>query len=415
MKKVILISLFLCLARMGYGQLANLHIGDTVPPTKLTGFYNDSAKELNTDSLRGKMVIFSFWSTYCSSCISAMPKLQSLQQQFKDSLVVVLVTQQPRSIVDAFWKYNHITKKITLPNLVGDIVLAKHFAHLGVPYEVWIDVNGVVKGLTTAQYVNEKNIRAVLRNEKVDWPVSQIKPKLKDGYLFNIAPRQQSLGSASYYTVLSPSITGLKLNHGFSFLTDTIKGVNHFRAINFAILDFYRFAMAEEPIFNSSRNRFVLNVGDSSRYFYQKDKVYREQWIRQNAFCYESTYPIALNKTEFRTSIRAELDRVFKLKSAVVEKEMFCWVITKSGHARDIGKAKNGTVYKSIGELLLALNYRIENPPVLDETNQKNSISIVLKGNTTDFNQLNKDLAGYGFQLEKAWRNIKVLTIDEIK
>lgn len=408
-----MLMLLLCATAIGYGQLPNLLIGDALPQSNLTGFYNERTKQLNTNSLRGKVVIFSFWSTYCSSCISAMPKLQQLQQKFKDSLAIILVTQQPYQVVDKFWKYNHITKNITLPSLVGDTVLAKYFQHQGVPYEVWVDAKGVVRALTTAQYVDEKNIRAVLRNEKIDWPQSQVRPKLSDGYLFNALPNQKNINAPLYYTAFSPGIIGLKLNHSYGFRTDTIKKIKHFRGINFSILDFYRFALAKEPIFSSSRNRFIVKAKDSTMFFYDKQQMYREQWIRKNAYCYESTYPMSISESQFRRSILAEIDRTFNLKSRIVRKEMLCWVITGRAGAVPVTATKKGAVYKSINELLVALNYSIENPLVINEIEGEGKVDMRLNGSTNDFEQLKKDLANYGFELQKAIRKIEVLLIEQ--
>ena len=42
-------------------------------------------------SLQGKKVIINFWATWCEFCIKEMPDLMSLQESYKDDLVVLYV------------------------------------------------------------------------------------------------------------------------------------------------------------------------------------------------------------------------------------------------------------------------------------------------------------------------------------
>ena len=413
MKRIIFIFLLTVFAKPSKGQISRLSIGDLLPPTNLKGFYNEPTKILNTAALKNKVVIFSFWATNCSSCIANMPKLEKLQKQFGDSLAVILVTEEPYTKVNKFWKVNQITKNINLPNLMADTVLSKYFKHLGVPYEVWIDKNGVVSGLTTAEYVNESNIRALLNNIKVNWPVSQIKTKLKEGPLFTVIPSVASIKQASYYSVFSPSIAGLRLNYKYKLTTDTIKKVNFFQSINFTILDYYRYALGLDTAFGNKRNRFFLKVADSTRYFYDKNKAYKAEWMKDNAYCYESVFPMGTSESAFRYAMLTELDKVFGLKSSVAEMEVLCWVLKRKSYQGILITNKKGTVYKQIADLLHSLNYMVNNPPVIDETSLAKEVNVILSDNYTDFELLNQDLAPYGLELEKAFRRIKVLTLIE--
>jgi len=89
----ILIILFPLLS---YSQpVKQLTIGDTVPAFVLNNtiihFNNDSAK---LSTISSKLLILDFWATWCTSCLQGFPKLETLQQQFKQDLQVVLVNSK---------------------------------------------------------------------------------------------------------------------------------------------------------------------------------------------------------------------------------------------------------------------------------------------------------------------------------
>ena len=67
--------------------------GKSAPSFKVTTY---AKAPVQLSNYRGKTVLLDFWTTSCSPCISAMPKMQGLQEQYrKQGLVVVGILMDP--------------------------------------------------------------------------------------------------------------------------------------------------------------------------------------------------------------------------------------------------------------------------------------------------------------------------------
>lgn len=67
------------------GPLADL----ALPSLHVAGWINTD-RPLSTDDLRGKVVLFDFWSTTCGPCVRQLPDLAKLRERFRDEEVVII-------------------------------------------------------------------------------------------------------------------------------------------------------------------------------------------------------------------------------------------------------------------------------------------------------------------------------------
>lgn len=91
---------------------------------------------------KGKVVLIDFWATWCRPCREVIPELQSLQNKFKDDLVVIGLSDQPESTVKEFVA----AQKVTYAMGVDTQSLTKNAVGVGgIPHVLVIDSTGVVR------------------------------------------------------------------------------------------------------------------------------------------------------------------------------------------------------------------------------------------------------------------------------
>jgi thiol-disulfide isomerase/thioredoxin len=147
-------------------KIIPLRIGDSLPDILLTNVQNHPSSIIRLSNPDDKLTILDFWSTFCGSCLDAMPHMQTLQAQFGDRIKIILVNAYPG---DDMPKVNRVFDKIeqrkgfkvTLPFVIGQLELAEYFPHRFVPHYVWLK-NGKVAAITNREAVTAANITRIL-------------------------------------------------------------------------------------------------------------------------------------------------------------------------------------------------------------------------------------------------------------
>lgn len=104
-------------------------------------------KPINTDKLKGKIIILDFWATWCGPCMSAFPHMQKIYDQFKDNQEVkfiILNSGWDNTIKEARkWKQK---KEYTFPIYYDeDSKVTQAFGVHGIPTTFFIDQNGKIQ------------------------------------------------------------------------------------------------------------------------------------------------------------------------------------------------------------------------------------------------------------------------------
>lgn len=86
-------------------------VGDDAPELKAKEWLNTSAP-LTLADLKNQVVVVEFWATNCGICVRAIPKLNQLQQKYKNQGVTVVgLTKESKDVIEQYAK----DKKIQYP------------------------------------------------------------------------------------------------------------------------------------------------------------------------------------------------------------------------------------------------------------------------------------------------------------
>lgn len=280
-----------------------LRVGDTLPDIIFCDVYNHPVSKIQLSDLKGKLVILDFWGKYCAPCILALPKLDSLQQAFKNQVQVITISDfsnqhELRTTLGRFKR----TKHLKLPVLLANELLSQYFPHLLVSHVVWIDGNGVVKAITGSDYVTKDNIQTMLSGTAVNWPV---KNDLLD-FDFKkplLALEHKDIPSPSflYYSTLTSHLEGISAPNGT--FPDSAKKISLTNYYNATLLSLCEIALNHPP-----DGRIILNVKDTGRYKWNWQILYSD-WYRTNTYCYSIKQPLGLTETEIKKNVQADLIR----------------------------------------------------------------------------------------------------------
>lgn len=138
-----------------------LKIGQKLPEVTYP-VRNYKSSKVNLADFEARLIIIDFWATWCTACIINFPKMEQLQNQYKDQVQFLKVTYQPDSIVLPFLK--KLGKASLIPEINDDKILHQLFPHEYLPHYVWIDQSGTLIATTSAEQVTAENIDKVLSN-----------------------------------------------------------------------------------------------------------------------------------------------------------------------------------------------------------------------------------------------------------
>lgn len=197
MKKIIFFAVMavLCLNFWASGQnIVNLpqalRIGEKLPKAIWEvpmAFYKKG--QYSTERLsqyKGKIILFDFWASWCTNCIDAFPKVKKLQETFGKSVQVILVNStgsgETNAKIEHTYQLNHEVLK-DLPTLINDSLIKKLIPRAVLPSYAFINSEGQLCAITTAEMVNEENIQGLInrRLELADMRKKSRAAKNKEG------------------------------------------------------------------------------------------------------------------------------------------------------------------------------------------------------------------------------------------
>lgn len=125
---------------------------------------------VNSDTLRGRVVLVNLWASWCAPCRAEMPALDSLQQRVAGDDVVFLSINEDAKASDA--RTFMTTRKFAFPVALGGPHQHEKFGALGLPATILIDREGreVRRWMGYAGPAQIEEIRRAVEKERSGLP-----------------------------------------------------------------------------------------------------------------------------------------------------------------------------------------------------------------------------------------------------
>jgi peroxiredoxin len=123
---------------------------------------SDGATTVHLASYRGRVVVLSFWATWCAPCIEEMPSLLALHHDEPGLAIVAISTDEDQEAYNSFLARHHVD----LITVRDPAEQAAHLYHSSMWPETYvIDTQGIIRRkFIGAQDWSSPEIRAYLKS-----------------------------------------------------------------------------------------------------------------------------------------------------------------------------------------------------------------------------------------------------------
>lgn len=408
----------------------SLEIGDTMPTILINLLDGEDYKQVPLASLyKEQPLILDFWATWCGPCIKTISEADSLLRQTKARVLFLPISYEPKETVQKHILTNKRLQSIQFRYAVHDSILAGRLLRFkGIPHEVWIGTDGVIKAITYPEEVTAEHLIAFAQNQLPVLPVK--KDRFDIDYTQPIPFDNNEILARSILTKHQAGMQRIMGTYTKAF--DLQAKTNRFVGLNQSIISLYYAAFSKgEGVIRPERiELYVKDTLAIHPSFYQQaigDKAYK-----QYLYCYELILPFQTNKAALFGHVLRDLNRILPYTGSIEKRKQVCWIIMNTDPTRNPApsflqqeaKWERG-VLKELNHFpmkVLAnfLNWQMDRS-VIDESGFTQAIDLRFQFQFTanqqtpniDVVSVNRSLLPYGFQLVPGERMVDVLVIRE--
>jgi peroxiredoxin len=418
-------------------------VGKPMPDFTLENIHYHKTTTAQLKDFRGKWLILDFWSSGCLPCMKSWPKMNRIQEKFKDSLWVMLVGCADRDEKKGNW--NNMSalislhdrlrekQKLNLAAAYDQENLWKRWEVTSVPHIYIIDPNGIVKHITSGTDLTEEKIQQLLnggtpefkRKDLTYWDPNEILrmdsssilytsilSKFQKSQQFFLPTVKQSAQPDWYFKGFFCSGASLKHLYNYAYI-----GVHHVELDRSLKADWYPFPVLE--VKDSADFVYDKNGGEIGRYNYAI-RVPNDKQTAENLM----------------KLIQDDLKKYFGYNVSIEKRKMPVWKLIANPGAVEKLKAKGGEPYtrdegasggpagivfknwkfRKVSSVIYMLTRNLDDYqylPYLMDTDifDKMNVDIELDCDMSNRQQLIRELRKYNLDLIKGEKEYKVIVI----
>ena len=399
MKKITCIIAFICI------QFANaqnlLKVGDKAPKIEITDYIYNIPKDKN---IANKYILLEFWATWCGSCLDAVPKLNLLENKFKDqnNLIFISITdEKPEKALRTIKRIPFKSAVVSDQSLkTRKSFIEQNDGSYSIPKTFLIDSKGIIKWIGTPDLMNETILKKFLNQEKInendnslsDLPPAPVFVTNKEEKLSDVIYKALSDNNTKYSFSLT---SGVKDDYNFKY--NGLESNNVYFDLNNNL----------KSILKNLKNVLNEQIKISEKY---KDSLY-------SVF-----FKNSINKIVSTDDVIKHLLNSLKISENVnfLEKEVWNLKIIDSSklvvvqNEKDSKNGQNNTHFLmgnlKINDVNKSLSEKFNTIITTNEKTLNGSYDFILRNDS--FENMSADLKVYGLELKREIKLIKYFTYE---
>jgi thiol-disulfide isomerase/thioredoxin len=429
---------------------AEFVMGDTIKPTigqmmpdfSLNHITNYNLKSASLADFRGKWLIMDFWFTKCTTCIKSFPKINALQDEFKNDVLFLLIglnDHQYNKGIEKLFEKIRAKQNINLASAYDSILISR-WGITSMPHILIIDPSGVLKYISDGRDLTREKLRDLIKGKKVVFystngsDSQNNNQKLRKRFLLD--------NTNVLYRSLLTKWNGEVQNSGFEIDKYTaspqeswkdgwsVSMIPLYALYNYAYIGRWSWSWDDE-LYGNVFNFPILELKDSSLFAYDFKTN-----VGAGTFNYNITLPIKdISKENIMTSLQNDLKKVFKYDVSIEKRTMPIWKLISLKGARNNLKTTGGPTYTSEGDSRsgynsIAAGFTVKNFPMrkflamigfylpndrqlafIDETGIDDNIDITIDADLTNYQSLRAALRKNSLDLIIASKEMSVIVI----
>lgn len=420
---------FLFLRLSGRAQnTGHIEVGNSIPDITFNSLLGYKSPDAKLSDFRGKYVILDFWATWCAPCVRMIPRIDSLQEQFKGRVQFISVTRDHKEVVEALLARVKHPENTGLIEAVDDTAITGFFGNATLPHFAWISTDGRFLRLTSDDAVNSKVIASVLESGRLtnDYDIGEEIPIDPRAPLFSLAnpTADDSFTFRSVLTDYKPGIAS-GIYSDITQQADSVR-VRRITARNQSITQLYQLAMSDGfKLFGWDRT--LLLVKDTTALSSSAHGHDYLDWEKNgHAFCYELVLPQKYAGSAM-ARMRYDLASFFPKYKASVQKRPWRCLSLETLNGAINAPASGGNAAASFDPAGASMRncylyvftrhmahflqkYRL---PIVNNTGYHQKVDLDIHADLTDLAAVNSQLAKYNLHLVTRELEQEVLVIED--
>ena len=141
-------------------ETSGVQIGEPAPDFQLQ---NLDGQAISLSDLHGRPVLINFWATWCRPCVSEMPYMQEIYEEWSYTGLVVLTVNigESSSSVENFMQNYNLSLLVLLDTRQ---VIAQKYNITAIPATFFIDKDGIIQAARIGSFPSKASIEQYLRD-----------------------------------------------------------------------------------------------------------------------------------------------------------------------------------------------------------------------------------------------------------